>query len=335
LIPSKAMSHHMKYLLYFALIFSSLGILTFYFFNSPSPKDELDLEHELSLPSLSMTPKRHLSKHFNRILMVVVVSWSPSNHMLLAHDRLWRSTMKNIVYYGPFEKKFISDMKNRGIQCIFRSDYDVKPEGTLGYRALIDAMYRFSDFDGYLFRHDDFYINVIEMSKWNLSMIWSTSGHFLFPIKNFDDISKGTNWWWSNPRAGYTAVKNILEGNVTINKILTECTGRNDTWYIGGTISDFLYIPTAAVPTFLNVVGYFSFHELCLEVTIPTFCRCFANVPVFPFQMQLMFENIVTNLYPCIQLNLVVVENFLNLHMILCGIIWMLTNRFLFLLMIC
>mmetsp|Transcript_7389 Transcript_7389/g.11019 ORF Transcript_7389/g.11019 Transcript_7389/m.11019 type:complete len:337 (-) Transcript_7389:77-1087(-) len=277
-------SQNIIYLLFIALVFSSLGILIFFLLGSKSSSNvmivTIDLEQELSLPSLKMSPKYELSEHFSRILMVVFMSWSPPDTILLAHDRLWRATFKHIVYYGPFNKDLVSEMKNRGIICIFRSDYDVKPEGTLGYRALMDAMHRFSHFDGYLFRHDDFYVNLVAMSRWNLSMIWSTSGNFLYPIENFTDISKGTNWWWKHPRAGYTAVKNILEGNETIGKILTDCTGRNDTWFVGGATSDFVYIPSSAVPAFQNIVGYFSFHELFLEVAIPTFTHCFMNLLV-------------------------------------------------------
>eukprot|EP01036_Dinobryon_divergens_P036939 gene36939-48196_t len=175
-------------------------------------------------------------------------------------------------------------MNEKGLQAVSRSDYDVKPEGTLAYRAVLDAINRFPDFGGYLFKHDDIQINVTAMSSWNTSSIWASRG-YNEQIKNFTHPQDGVDWWWPHPRAGLRAVMNSLQGSKKFADKLVSCTGRNDTWPVYGGTADFFYLPSTAVSTFLKVAGYLSFHELFLEVAIPTYVRCFrGNVTLLELQ---------------------------------------------------
>ena len=167
---------------------------------------------------------------FDHILMVVCVNWNSPIHLLIMHDNLWKPVMKNIVYYGPFTKMLIEQMHEKGLQAVSRSDNDVKPEGTLAYRAVLDAINRFPDFGGYLFKHDDIQINVTAMSTWNTSSIWSNGGCSLHQIPNFTHPHDGVGWWWPHPRAGLQAVMNSLQGSKEFANKLVSCTGRNDTW---------------------------------------------------------------------------------------------------------
>ena len=166
---------------------------------------------------------------FNHILMIVCVNWNSPVDLLIMHDNLWKPVMKNIVYYGPFDKKLIEQMNENGLQAVSRSDHDVKPEGTLAYRAVLDAINRFPDFGGYLFKHDDVQINVTAMSSWNTSSIWASRG-YNDQIKNFSHPHDGVEWWWPHPRAGLHAVMNSLHGSKEFADKLVSCTGRNDTW---------------------------------------------------------------------------------------------------------
>ena len=172
---------------------------------------------------------------FDHILMVVCVNWNSPIDLLIMHDNLWKPVMKNIVYYGPFTKMLIEQMHVKGLQAVSRSDNDVKPEGTLAYRAVLDAIDRFPDFGGYLFKHDDVQINVTAMSTWNTSSIWSSDKFFLNQIPNFTHPHDGVGWWWRHPRAGLQAVMNSLQGSKEFAEKLVSCTGRNDTWPAVGT----------------------------------------------------------------------------------------------------
>ena len=172
-----------------------------------------------------------LRKRFQHILMVVCVNWKSPIDVLTIHDDLWRPIMKNRVYYGPFDKQFITAMNERGLQAVSRSDFEIKPEGTLAYRAVLDAMNRFPHFDGYLFKHDDIHVNITAMSAWNTSSIWASSAFSLYKIENFTHPQDGVGWmWFQHPRAGFNAIMNSLEGSKDFADQLTACTGSNDSW---------------------------------------------------------------------------------------------------------
>lgn len=105
-------------------------------------------------------------------------------------------------------------------------------------------------------------------------MLWSSDNHYPLKVVNFSDPKSLSNWFFNHPRSARISMYNIL-GRKTISDRLIECTGSNDTWFVGGARSDFFYIPSRAVLIFLDIVGYFSFHELFVEIAIPTFMNCF------------------------------------------------------------
>lgn len=112
----------------------------------------------------TLTKDEIIKNHFKDILMIIYTSWSPPIKVLATQDRLWRRTIGNIVYYGPFGANLMEELKKRGIMSFYRSDDDIKPQGVVaGHRSVIDAMYRFKNFSGYLYRHDDFFIHVPSM----------------------------------------------------------------------------------------------------------------------------------------------------------------------------
>jgi hypothetical protein len=199
---------------------------------------------------------RLVRKRFQHALMVVHVNWKSPVDVLIIHDNLWRPVMKNMVYYGPFDKQFIMEMNERGLQAVSRSDYEIKPEGTLAYRSLLDAMNRFPHFDGYFFKHDDLHINVTAMSSWNTTSMWASSGFFSYKIRNFNHPEDGLDWWFHHSRAGLNAVVNSLQGSKEFADQLTACTGSNDTW------------PAVPAEVILyNVMQYCSYYSYLLATT--------------------------------------------------------------------
>ena len=193
-------------------------------------KQHVPLQNKTTYTKIRNQPNFELfRKRFQHVLMVVCVNWKSPIDVLIVHDDLWKSVMKNVVYYGPFDKQFVRDMNEKSLKAVSRSDYEVAPEGTLAYRAALDAINRFPHFDGYLFKHDDLHINVTAMSSWNISSVWASKS-FLYPIKNFTHPEDGAEWWFNHPRAGLNAIMNSLEGNNEFADKLTACTGSNDTW---------------------------------------------------------------------------------------------------------
>lgn len=192
--------------------------------------------------NLNHTSIRNISSYnrfeglFDRILMIVCVNWNSPIHVLISHEKLWKPVMKNTVYYGPFDQQSIIEMNLMGLQAVSRSDYEVKPEGTLAYRAALDAINRFPNFDGYLFKHDDIQINVTAMSLWNTSSLWAND-YLMYPIKNFSHPQDGVEWWFDHPRSGLKAIMSSLQGSKDFADKLVACTGSNATWPAVGTYS--------------------------------------------------------------------------------------------------
>lgn len=218
---------------------------------------KLDLLHYFHSPHNSLKvmkePNHELlrlvRKRFQHALMVVHVNWKSPVDVLIIHDNLWRPVMKNMVYYGPFDKQFIMEMNERGLQAVSRSDYEIKPEGTLAYRSLLDAMNRFPHFDGYFFKHDDLHINVTAMSSWNTTSMWASSAFFSYKIRNFNHPEDGLDWWFPHSRSGLNAVVNSLQGSKEFADQLTACTGSNDTW------------PAVPAEVIYNVMQYCSYYS--------------------------------------------------------------------------
>ncbi len=217
--------------------------------------------------------------HFDNTLLIVQITFNCPIEIILTHNYMWNPVMKHIVYYGPFGDALISRLASHSIISHYRADPS-GPEGTLQYRSTIDAIKRYPTFSGYLFIQDDFHIDINSLRSWNLSVFWESSGHGKTVIPDFQNVSSPKNWWW--PRySGLRAVLSVLSHSRQMYDDLVRCTGSNDTWITGGFSSDFFYVPRVGVESFLRVVGYFSEHQLFVEVAIPTFMKCFhGTVPV-------------------------------------------------------
>jgi hypothetical protein len=187
--------------------------------------------------------------------------------------------MKHIVYFGPFNDALLSRLVSHDITSFYRADPS-GPEGTLQYRSAIDAIKRYPSFSGYVFIQDDFLIDINSLRSWNLSVLWESSGHGKIVIPDFQNVSSPKDWWWPH-YSGLSAVLNVLKHSSQMYDDLVSCTGSNDTWIAGGFSSNFFYIPRVSVDSFLRVAGYFSTHQLFVEVAIPTYMKCFhGNVAV-------------------------------------------------------
>jgi hypothetical protein len=182
---------------------------------------------------------------------------------------MWKPVMKHIVYYGPFKDSLLVNMTQHGLQGIYRSDLPLAPEGILQQKAAIDAMRRFPDYDGYLFRQDDFHLDIKAMSSWNLSSIWMSNGYKLDPVSG--------EAWWPNPKYGYNAALKVLNHSDSIRDTIFKNTGDKNMWWQGYFRCDFFYIPRIAVPSFVAIVGYFSEQEMNIEIAIPTYMMCFTK----------------------------------------------------------
>lgn len=141
--------------------------------------------------------------------------------------------MKNIVYYGPFNERVTAELSNEGLGFV-----SLQNPGSLQYRSALDAIQRFPSFNGYLFIHDDFLVDINSLFSWNLSTLWrSEYTKVVLPDFNDESIKKG--WWWDDD-VGLPAVMNVLSHSNYIYDAIVSCIGGNDTYYIGAASSDFL-----------------------------------------------------------------------------------------------
>jgi len=175
---------------------------------------------------------------------------------------------KKIVFYGdevwdaPSQVIKYNQSNGAGSKTKFGA-------GFFAYRALLDAVQRFPDFDGYLFIMDD----VLLRSK-TLALIDPLSVYTGFDDLHFarlmpDGKFASDDWaWWKVDYAGTNSSKALaalIQENSSNSLSLP-----NHTLIFHGAASDLMYLPKAKVSEFLAIFERMSKALVFTEIAFPT-----------------------------------------------------------------
>jgi hypothetical protein len=163
--------------------------------------------------------------------------------------KIYGNFFSNIVFYGPKKDPQVELCEHH--------------EGWYSYQAISDAMQKFPGYQGYLFVHDDCFINFWNFSRFDKEKIWIVEGGW---------FSSNQPWgWWNKPCgiAAYKKVYNDLDYHYKL--LLTE---NNQGEEPVRAFSDIAYIPGKYSKETIELCNICTKQGLFLEIAIPTICFC-------------------------------------------------------------
>ena len=189
--------------------------------------------------------EENIRSFFSSILLVVKFNFPATNHLIYAHDKLWRKAFINRVYIGPWKNEtYLNELRDdkdyKKNNLTFLTQFDNYEfdwnEGVLAQRALIEAIKYYPNYEGYFYKHDDLVVNLTHLihncNKENIWTPWLGGGK-----QHVQHWGKGRNqngWWWDAHRVGLDAAKKLLWEYQDFKNILISCTGSTQDWYTGG-----------------------------------------------------------------------------------------------------
>jgi len=186
----------------------------------------------------------------------LVVNYTRPHYDSVPFLRRFYGAFPNIVFYGDSAfGKSVPDV------------ISLPQDGKFGYRAILDAVTRFPDCEGYLFLMDDLLLNYWNLTRFSKSKIWchSISGRNAVSV-DVPDWQVDEWWWWRTPyglnayRKAWPKTPRWFRENMMEKFRLLAPAIR--------TPSDCFYLPKAFVPQFTEVVTLFSECGLFLELAI-------------------------------------------------------------------
>ena len=182
------------------------------------------------------------------ILLIINYNFAHYNSIPFL-KKIYSSFFPNIVFYGPKKDSQIELCEHH--------------EGWYSYQAIGQAMQKYPGYKGYLFVHDDCFINFWNFSRFDKEKIWIVDGGWF--------SSNKASCWWNRPcgLAAYKKVYNDIDDQYKF--LLTKNNGGKEPIRA---FSDIAYIPGKYSKETIELCNVCAKRGLFLEIAIPTICFC-------------------------------------------------------------
>ncbi|MBX9703356.1 MAG: hypothetical protein K2X39_04305 [Silvanigrellaceae bacterium] len=197
------------------------------------------------------------SNNLEKVLLIINYNFAHYESIPLL-KKIYSSTFKNIVFYGPEHYDDVHYLKHDG--------------GYVSYVAVVDAMKKYPDFDGYLFLMDDCILNTWLLKNMDTTKIWFGEISWNVGMRGIK-IPLGLkfnaiDWTFWRSEYGFNAMNEAFNRlPMRYREMLTKNIGPNN---VKAHYSDIAYIPARLRDQFIEVGTIFGEQRGFLETAFPT-----------------------------------------------------------------
>jgi hypothetical protein len=200
--------------------------------------------------------KYDINNKFGHDVLLIINYNHPWYDTIPFLQKIYGDFFPHIVFYGPKKDPRVELCEHN--------------TGRLSYTAISDAMEKNPGYKGYLFLHDDCFLNFWNITRFSKEKIWICGGEI--GVVDKDNPKTGT-FWWPQPCGMEAFIKvhrdlpkkyrNMFEKNYGDKAIMG--------------FSDIVYIPNKYKNEFKALCGLCAQHSLYLDIAVTTMCACLEN----------------------------------------------------------
>lgn len=194
------------------------------------------------------------NRSFGKDILLIINYNYPYYQSIPFLKKIYRHYFPHIIFYGPKEDPSVELCKHF--------------KGYFSYEALSLAMKKYPMFKGYLFVHDDCFINFWNLQRFDKDKIWICSGGLMV---SRDLVDYNGQWMWWKSIWGISAYRKVYCDLSSAYKSLLD---KNFGDKVLKKYSDVVYIPAKYQKETIELCNLCRKYNLFLEIAVPTICAC-------------------------------------------------------------